>query len=112
LELLPDLVAHVPVVGMQFFKVRGEGVDLLKGELGLVERPWWRDGGRRLLHPTCVVRMIAAWYQTHSTVLIQDQLATLPARVGGKLRARLAARRRNGDALPRAQRRTRSPQST
>jgi len=30
---------------------------------------------------------IAAWYQTHSTVLIQDQLETLPARVGGKLRA-------------------------
>jgi hypothetical protein len=25
---------------------------------------------------------IAAWYQTHSTVLIQDQLETLPARVG------------------------------
>jgi len=53
---------------------------------------------------------IAAWYQTHSTVLIQDQLATLPARVGGKLRARLATRRGNGNALPRAQRRTRSAQ--
>jgi hypothetical protein len=55
---------------------------------------------------------IAAWYQTHSTVLIQDQLATLPARVGGKLRARLAARRGNGNPLPTGQRRTRSAQST
>jgi hypothetical protein len=42
---------------------------------------------------------IAAWYQTHSTVLIQDQLETLPARVGGKLRAHLAARRRNGNSI-------------
>jgi hypothetical protein len=55
---------------------------------------------------------IAAWYQTHSTVLIQDQLETLPARVGGKLRARLASRRGNVDPLPRAQRRTGSAQST
>ncbi len=55
---------------------------------------------------------IAAWYQTHSTVLIQDQLETLPARVGGKLRARLAARRRNGNTPPGTQRRTRSAQST
>ena len=53
---------------------------------------------------------IAAWYQTHSTVLIQDQLETLPARVGGKLRARLAARRGNGNPLPTGQRRTRSAQ--
>jgi hypothetical protein len=53
---------------------------------------------------------IAAWYQTHSTVLIQDQLETLPARVGGKLRARLAARRGNGNLLPTGQRRTRSAQ--
>ena len=37
---------------------------------------------------------IAAWYQTHSTVLIQDQLETLPARVGGKLRSRLMSRSR------------------
>jgi len=36
---------------------------------------------------------IAAWYQTHSTVLIQDQLETLPAKVGGKLRSRLISRR-------------------
>ncbi len=35
----------------------------------------------------------AAWYQTHSTVLIQDQLETLPAKVGGKLRSRLMSRR-------------------
>ncbi|MGD0010105.1 MAG: hypothetical protein ABSE93_16360 [Terriglobia bacterium] len=55
---------------------------------------------------------IAAWYETHSTVLIQDQLETLPARVGGKLRARLAARRGNGNTLPRGQHRTRSAQST
>jgi hypothetical protein len=32
---------------------------------------------------------IAAWYQSHSTVLIQDQLEALPAKVGGKLRSRL-----------------------
>jgi hypothetical protein len=54
---------------------------------------------------------IAAWYQTHSTVLIQDQLETLPARVGGKLRARLADRSGKRNALPRGQRRTRSAQS-
>lgn len=36
---------------------------------------------------------IAAWYQTHSTVLIQDQLESLPAKVGNKLRARLSSRR-------------------
>jgi hypothetical protein len=35
---------------------------------------------------------IARWYQTHSTVLIQDQLRTLPAAIGGKLRTRVAAR--------------------
>ena len=40
---------------------------------------------------------IADWYQTHSTVLIQDQLETLPARVGGKLRTRLASRRGNAN---------------
>jgi hypothetical protein len=44
---------------------------------------------------------IAAWYQTHSTVLIQDQLKTLPARVGGPLRARLTARRRSSNRVPR-----------
>jgi len=54
---------------------------------------------------------IAAWYQTHSTVLIQDQLETLRARVGGKLRARLADRSGKHNALPRGQRRTRSAQS-
>jgi len=37
---------------------------------------------------------IAAWYQTHSTVLIQDQLETLPARMGGKLRERVLRRGR------------------
>lgn len=55
---------------------------------------------------------IAAWYQTHSTVLIQDQLETLPASVGGQLRARLTARHRRANRLPRSQRRTRSAQST
>ena len=54
---------------------------------------------------------IAAWYQTHSTVLIQDQLETLPARVGGRLRARLAARRRNGNTPPGTPRRTHSAHS-
>ena len=55
---------------------------------------------------------VAAWYRTHSTVLIQDQLETLPARVGGNLRARLAARLDTGSPLPRGPRRTRSAQST
>ena len=54
---------------------------------------------------------VAAWYQTHSTVLIQDQLETVPASVGGKLRARLASRR-GGNTLPKAQRRSRAAQST
>ena len=42
---------------------------------------------------------IATWYQTHSTVLIQDQLETLPAKVGGKLRARSLSRRRATDGV-------------
>ena len=54
---------------------------------------------------------VAAWYQTHSTVLIQDQLDTLPASVGGKLRARLASRR-GESTRSKASRRTRSAQST
>jgi hypothetical protein len=33
------------------------------------------------------------WYQSHSTVLVQDQMETLPAKVGGPLLTRLAARR-------------------
>jgi hypothetical protein len=37
--LLADFVAHVPVVRVQFFKLRGEGVNVLERELGLVERP-------------------------------------------------------------------------
>jgi hypothetical protein len=32
---------------------------------------------------------IAAWYQTHSTVLVQDQMESERASVGGKLRSRL-----------------------
>jgi hypothetical protein len=42
---------------------------------------------------------IAAWYQTHSTVLIQDQLESLPAKVGGKLRERVLGRRRGTSSL-------------
>jgi hypothetical protein len=45
---------------------------------------------------------IAVWYQTHSTVLIQDQLETLPAGIGGKLRARVTSRGRGtGDTRKR-----------
>jgi hypothetical protein len=36
---------------------------------------------------------VAKWYETHSTALIQGQLATVPAKVGGKLASRVAARR-------------------
>ncbi len=39
---------------------------------------------------------IAAWYQTHSTALIQDQVESVPAQVGGQLRSRLVARRKKG----------------
>ena len=55
---------------------------------------------------------VAAWYQTHSTVLIQDQFETLPTSIGGKLRARLAARRCSAPRLPKAPRPLRSAQST
>ncbi len=51
---------------------------------------------------------VADWYQTHSTVLIQDQLETLPAGVGGKLRTRLAARRGSANPPPKIPRRLRS----
>jgi len=54
---------------------------------------------------------VAAWYRTHSTVLIQDQLESLPARVGGKLRARLVARRGSANSQPKGVRRARSAQS-
>ena len=37
---------------------------------------------------------IANWYQSHSTVLVQDQMETLPAKVGGPLLTRVAARRK------------------
>ena len=42
---------------------------------------------------------IADWYQTHSTVLTQAQLETLPARVGGKLRERVLSRGRGAGAV-------------
>ncbi len=45
---------------------------------------------------------VAAWYQTHSTVLIQDQLETLPARVGGEFAS--APRRPPGHGEPAAPR--------
>jgi hypothetical protein len=48
---------------------------------------------------------IAEWYQTHSTVLIQDQLEGLPAAIGGKLRRRVTARR------VRSEKTEKSPQS-
>ena len=51
---------------------------------------------------------VAGWYQTHSTVLIQDQLETLPARVGGKLRARLSARRGRANRPPKSPRHRRA----
>ncbi len=51
---------------------------------------------------------VANWYETHSTVLIQDQLETLPASVGGKIRARLAARCPSANRLPKIRRRMRS----
>jgi hypothetical protein len=55
---------------------------------------------------------VAAWYQTHSTVLIQDQLETLPASVGGKLRrTRLATRRGSIKRLPKIPRRLRPAQA-
>jgi hypothetical protein len=54
---------------------------------------------------------IATWYQTHSTVLIQDQLETVSASVGGKLRARLSPRSGNASTLPKSRRRTHSAQS-
>ncbi len=49
---------------------------------------------------------IAAWYQTHSTVLIQDQFETMPANVGGKLRERVLSRRRGVRKRPRLTRST------
>ncbi len=49
---------------------------------------------------------IAAWYQTHSTVLIQDQLETTPANVGGKLRERVLSRRGGVRKRPRLTRST------
>ena len=55
---------------------------------------------------------IAAWYRTHSTVLIQDQLETVPSGVGGKLRARLGTRRVSAGSPTKGQRHTRSTQST
>ncbi len=49
---------------------------------------------------------IAAWYQTHSTLLVQDQFESVPARVGGTLRARVAARHRKTSRVSESQPRT------
>ncbi len=51
---------------------------------------------------------IAEWYQTHSTVLIQDQLETLPAKVGGALRSRSVRKRSEESRAPRGRRYSRS----
>jgi len=51
---------------------------------------------------------VAAWYQTHSTVLIQDQLETLPARAGGKLRVRLSVRQGEAKRFPKSPRHPRA----
>lgn len=47
---------------------------------------------------------IASWYQTHSTLLVQDQFGRVPARVGGTLRARVAARHRKTNRASEGQR--------
>jgi len=49
---------------------------------------------------------IAAWYQTHSTLLVQDKFESVPARVSGTLRARVAARHRKTSRAPEGQPRT------
>ena len=51
---------------------------------------------------------IAEWYQTHSTVLIQDQLQTLPAKMGGALRSRSARKRSEEPRASRSRRYSRS----
>jgi len=49
---------------------------------------------------------IAAWYQAHSTLLVQDQFESGSARVSGTLRARVAARHRKTRRVSEAQPRT------
>ena len=49
---------------------------------------------------------VAAWYQTHSTLLVQDQFESVPARVSGTLRARAVARHRKTRRVPEGQPRT------
>ena len=51
---------------------------------------------------------IAEWYQTHSTVLIHDQLETLPAKVGGALRSRSVRKRSVEPRASRSRRYSRS----
>ncbi len=51
---------------------------------------------------------IARWYQTHSTVLIQDQLETLPAKMGGALRSRSVRKRSEEPRASRSRRYSRS----
>jgi len=69
----------------------------MKMKSGSSERNNRRPPRRKLIYVRSLAEIpdfksddeIAAWYQTHSTVLIQDQLETLPARIGGKLRERV-----------------------
>jgi hypothetical protein len=49
---------------------------------------------------------MAAWYQTHSTLLVQDQFESVPAKVRGTLRARVAARHRKTNGISEGQHRT------
>jgi hypothetical protein len=64
-------------------------------------KPSNRKGRKKLVYVRTMAEIpdfksddeIAAWYQTHSTILIQDKLETLPAKVAGKLRSRLKPRR-------------------
>lgn len=53
---------------------------------------------------------IAAWYQTHSTVLIQDKLETFPAKVSGNLHKRLKTRRGKDVRATRGSRHSRTAQ--
>jgi hypothetical protein len=49
---------------------------------------------------------IAAWYQAHSTLLVHDQFESVPARISGTLRARVAARHRKTRRVSEGQPRT------
>ena len=75
-----------------------------------------RPAGKKLIYVKSVAEIpefrsddeVAEWYQTHSTVLIQDQLETLPARTGGALRSRSARGRSEQNRASRDRRYSRS----